>query len=107
MGTLQRAGIPRGANSLGMSLPLIAGHVLVWSGARWIPLPQRRPSVRLHQAFGSIWGRDFRCLHFLSPGHASDGFRDVRTLPFGFLDIQASPGDLAIADAHDDHAAFL
>jgi hypothetical protein len=71
------------------------------------PLPQRRPSVRLYQAFGSIWGRDFRCLDFLSPGHASDGFRDVRTLPFGFLDIQAPPGDLAIADAHDDHAAFL
>jgi hypothetical protein len=109
--TLQRVGISCGANSLAMSLPLIAGHVLVLR--TWVrrpvdlPLPQRRHSVRLPQAFGLIWGQDFRCLDFLSPGHASDGFRDVRTLPFGFLDIQAPPGDLAIADAHDDHAAFL
>jgi hypothetical protein len=32
---------------------------------------------------------------------------DVRTSPFGFLEIRASPGDLAIADAHDRHSAFL
>src|SRR5688572_16268352 len=51
------------------------------------PLPQRRHSVRLHQAFGSTWGRDFRCLDFLSTGHASHGLGDVCTLPFGLLDI--------------------
>jgi hypothetical protein len=35
------------------------------------------------------------------------GLGDVCTFPFGFLKIQAAPGDLAIADAHDRHPAFF
>ena len=54
-----------------------------------------------------VQGPDFWCLDFLPAGHASHGFCDVRTFPFGFLQIQAPPGDLAIADAHDRHPAFL
>jgi hypothetical protein len=59
------------------------------------------------QASGSVRGRDFWCLDFLPTDHASHGLCDVRTFPFGFLDIKAPPGDPAIADAHDYHPAFL
>ena len=50
---------------------------------------------------------DAHRLELLPTGHASHGLGDVCTFPFGFLKIQAAPGDLAIADAHDRHAAFL
>src|SRR4029450_11364936 len=46
-------------------------------------------------------------LDFLPTGHASHRLLDVRAFPFGFLEIEAPPGDLAIADAHDRHPAFL
>ena len=55
----------------------------------------------------SVQGPDFWCLDFLPTGYASHGLRDVRTFPFGFLEIQAPAGDLAIADAPDRHSAFL
>ena len=50
---------------------------------------------------------DAHRLELIPTGHASHGLGDVRTFPFGFLKIQATPGDLAIADAHDRHTAFL
>jgi hypothetical protein len=63
--------------------------------------------VRQPQALWSWSGRDFWCLDLLPTGHATNGLGDVRTFPFGFLEVQAPPGDLAIADAHDRHSAFL
>jgi hypothetical protein len=43
----------------------------------------------------------------LPTGHLSLGLGDVRTFPFVFLKIEAAPGDLAIADAHDRHPALI
>ena len=50
---------------------------------------------------------DAHCLDFLPTGHLSYGLGDVRTFPLGLLEIEAAPGDLAIADAHDRHPAFV
>jgi hypothetical protein len=46
-------------------------------------------------------------LNFLPTGHLSYGLGDVRAFPFDFLKIEAAPCDLAIADAHDRHPAFV
>jgi hypothetical protein len=37
---------------------------------------------------------DAHRLELIPTGHASHGLGDVRTFPFGFLKIKATPGDL-------------
>jgi hypothetical protein len=46
-------------------------------------------------------------LDILPTGHAAHGLGDVCSFAFGLLEVQAAPGDAAIADAEDRHPALL
>ena len=46
-------------------------------------------------------------LPVLGTGHATDDGIDVFALSLDLVDVEASPGDVVIADAHDDDATLL